>query len=146
MRKLVILIALLFGAQGLVVGALAERSLPDGIISTTQAQTMTTQGEIVLLDIRSPQEWKETGLPAGAIPVTVHRRDFIEAVLKILNGDRTKTIALICATGGRSAMARRFLVGQGFTSVIDVSEGMLGNNYGPGWIRRGQPVMPYKSN
>ena len=145
MRKLFILIVLLFGAPVFVAAAVAEVKLPDGIISTTQAQKMNARGEIILLDIRQPMEWKETGLPKGAVPVTVHRRDFIEAVLKITKGDRTKPIALICATGGRSAMARKFLAGQGFTSVIDVSEGMLGNNYGPGWIRRGQPVMPYKS-
>lgn len=145
MRKLFILIVLLFGAQSFFTGAAAKEKLPDGIISTTQAQTMNAQGKIILLDIRSPQEWKDTGLPSGAVPVTVHRRDFIEAVLKVTKGDRTRTIALICATGGRSAMARRFLAGQGFTSVIDVSEGMLGNHYGPGWIRRGQPVMPYES-
>lgn len=145
MRKLIFLIAFLFGAPGLVGGAFAVENLPDGIISTTQAETMNAQGQIVLLDIRSPQEWKETGLPNGAVPVTVHRRDFVAAVLEVTKGDRTKTIALICATGGRSAMARRFLAGQGFTSVIDVSEGMLGNNYGPGWIRRGQPVTPYES-
>lgn len=144
MSRLFIVIVFLGVALGFVTGASAGRELPEGVISTPQAQTMSTRGEIILIDIRSPKEWKETGLPQGAVPVTVHRRDFVAAVLKIAEGDRAKTIALICATGGRSAMARRFLAKQGFTSIIDVSEGMLGNNLGPGWIRRGQPLSPYK--
>ena len=146
MRMLLVLLVVASHAFGFAPGHARADQLPPGIISATDAQAMLAKGEIVLLDIRSPGEWKETGVPAGAKMVTVHRRDFLAAVLKVTGGDKSKPIALICAIGGRSAMARRFLAKHGFTNVIDVSEGMLGNHRGPGWIRRGQPVLAYSGN
>ncbi len=146
MRMLLVFLVLAGHALGLAPAAAKADQLPPGIISATDALAMQARGEIILLDIRSPGEWKETGVAAGAEMVTVHRRDFLAAVLKVTGGDRNKPIALICAIGGRSAMARRFLSKHGFTNVIDVSEGMLGNHRGPGWIRRGQPVLAYSGN
>lgn len=32
----------------------------------------------------------------------------------------------------------------GFTQIIDVPEGMLGSGAGPGWLKRGLPVVTYK--
>ena len=146
MRKLPVVLVLAGLVFGLAPDAARAGRLPPGIISAADAQAMQAKGEIILLDIRSPGEWRETGVPAGAKMVTVHRRDFMAAVLKVTGGDRSKPIALICAIGGRSAMARRFLAKHGFTNVVDVSEGMLGNHRGPGWIRRGQPVPAYSGN
>ncbi len=122
--------------------AFAEQALPP-ILSTPQAQEMMASGKITLLDIRQPSEWQHTGVAKGAVLLTMHRRDFLEALLELVGNDKTKPIALICATGGRSAMARKFLIEQGFKDVADVNEGMLGNNLGPGWLRRGQPVKAY---
>lgn len=146
MRMFLVVLVLAGLVSGLAPDVATADRLPPGIISATDARTMQAKGEIILLDIRSPGEWKETGVPAGAEMVTVHRRDFLAAVLKVTGGDKSKPIALICAIGGRSAMARRFLAKHGFTNVVDVSEGMLGNHRGPGWIRRGQPVLAYSGN
>ncbi len=122
--------------------AVAQQSLPE-IISTPQAQEMMASGKLTLLDIRQPSEWQHTGVAKGAVLLTMHRHDFLEALLRLVGNDKAKPIALICATGGRSAMARKFLIKQGFKDVADVNEGMLGNNRGPGWLRRGQPVQAY---
>ena len=56
---------------------------------------------------------------------------------------RTRS-GLICATGGRSAYVAEVLEKNGLTGVADVSEGMLGNSGGAGWIARGLPVVSLK--
>lgn len=105
-------------------------------------------GEILLLDVRSEQEWRESGLPQNAVPVTIHQKGgaeaFYRAVLEAAGGDKAKPLALICATGGRSMMAQRFLTAKGFSDVRDVSEGMLGRPGLPGWIKRGLPVEAWE--
>jgi rhodanese-related sulfurtransferase len=58
-----------------------------------------------------------------------------------LKGQHGKSIALICATGGRTGYVVSLLSKDGFKGVIDVSEGMVGNERGPGWIARGLPLV-----
>ena len=53
-----------------------------------------------------------------------------------------RPLALICATGIRSASVLRALRLAGYDDFIDVSEGMLGSDRGPGWIKAGLPVVP----
>jgi rhodanese-related sulfurtransferase len=111
------------------------------ILSATEAQTMLEKDELVLLDIRSPQEWAETGLAEGAWPVTMHEPDFGTRLQTILQEVGSERVALICATGGRTGHVTSILRQNGIEGVIDVSEGMMGNPRGPGWIARGMPVV-----
>lgn len=130
---------------GLLTGAGAGEVLPP-ILSAAQVHQLQAEGRILLVDIRSPREWRKTGVAAGALAITVHRRDFAGALLAAAGGDYARPIAIICATGGRTALARRYLQRMGFTAIVDVSEGMLGSSRGPGWIRRGLPVVAYSGN
>ena len=99
-------------------------------------------GEMILLDIRTPQEWQETGLAAGAWPVSMHEEGFGRRLQNLLKTYRPTQIALICATGGRTAHVISILKQNGIEGVADVSEGMMGNPRGPGWIERDLPVVP----
>ena len=67
---------------------------------------------------------------------------FYHNVLKTVGGDKTKPIALICARGNRSDRMQSFLKAQGFTQVLDISEGMLGRPGAPGWLARNLPTEP----
>ncbi len=104
------------------------------------------KGEIVLVDIRTRGEWKQTGLAKPALAISMHEAGFIRNLAKALGGNRSNKIALICATGGRSAHMQRILATAGFTSVVDISEGMIGSSAGPGWLRRGLPVKAWQPN
>ncbi len=44
-------------------------------------------------------------------------------------------------TGNRTTHAQQFLKAQGFTQVYNVKEGMVGSAAGPGWIKRGLPIV-----
>ncbi len=95
---------------------------------------------MVLVDIRRPDEWARTGVGAGAQPLDMRREDFIAALLR-LTGGPDAPVALICARGVRSRHLAVQLAEAGFGDVRDVPEGMLGSGAGPGWLRKGLPVV-----
>ncbi len=113
---------------------------PREIWSAQEAFEALETDSIALLDIRSRDEWNETGVAKSAWVVSMHERGFEKRLFaaRELAGD--KPIALICATGGRSARLLAALKRAGYSGFIDVSEGMLGSRRGPGWIARGLPI------
>lgn len=119
-------------------------SWADHKLSAPQAHADAKAGKLVLIDIRSPREWKQTGVPEGAKLVTIHHpggaNGFLEDILKAAGGDKSRPIALICAQGVRSSRGKRFLEARGFTNVYDVSEGMLGRGSQIGWLARRLPT------
>jgi rhodanese-related sulfurtransferase len=118
-------------------------------LSPEEAAERAAAGELVLIDVRLPSEWAATGLPEGALAIALQdprtlavRPGFVEDVLDSLSGDHDREIALICATGVRSAFAARLLERHGFAAVHDVGEGMAGSGQGPGWLARALPTEP----
>ena len=113
-------------------------------IAADQAYRQAVAGERLIIDVRTPQEWEQTGLPDTAMAVSLHHQDgpegFLHSVLEAVDGDRAAPIALICRTGNRSQIARAYLVQAGFTNVQDISEGMAGGPNGRGWLPRGLPT------
>lgn len=104
------------------------------------AWTLVQEDQIVLVDIRRPDEWQATGTAEGAHRLDLRRPDFIAALSDLVGGDRDRPVALICARGVRSARLANRLTENGFSSVINIPEGMLGAADGPGWIARGLPL------
>ena len=139
-----------------MVGGIAALSLvaaagPAGaqtqVIDAPTAQGLPGAGG-VLVDIRTPGERRATGVPAGAVHVPLQgedltfNKDFVAQLSAAVGDDRRRPVALICAGGRRSQVAARLLAEQGYTSVFSVGEGMLGSNFGPGWLARRLPVEP----
>ena len=122
--------------------AVLARDRHDGRdLTPNQALWAARNGRVTLVDIRRPDEWADTGIPNGAVPIDMRRDDFVDALLRAVDGDRTAPVALICARGVRSDRQSARLAEAGFTDVIDVPEGMLGSAAGPGWLERGLPVV-----
>jgi rhodanese-related sulfurtransferase len=118
------------------------------VLTPDEARTRAGRGELTIVDIRLPVEWERTGLPEGALAISLQdqtlqpRGAFVADVLEALGNDPTRPIALICASGHRSAFARQWLLQSGFSQVHDISEGMVGGEYGPGWLARALPTEP----
>jgi rhodanese-related sulfurtransferase len=129
-------------ATGLYVFSDTAKSDP---IAADVVQARLRDRSLILVDIRRPDEWGLTGVAAGAVPLDMRDEGFVAALEKLVAGDRAKTIALICARGGRSRKLAARLTEAGFSSVLDVSEGMLGSAAGPGWIARGLPTLPHST-
>lgn len=118
-------------------------ALSEGVdqqIDVTTAHNRATSGEILLIDIRRPDEWVATGSPAPAHRLDMRREDFTDALLALTGGATDAPVALICARGVRSSRLTNQLIAAGFTNIIDVPEGMLGSGAGPGWLNEGLPV------
>lgn len=82
---------------GLAWGATRE------IWSAPEVAAALKNEAVTLLDVRSRAEWAETGLAKGAWPVSMHEHGFEQRLFAARDLAAGRPIALICATGGRSA-------------------------------------------
>lgn len=113
-------------------------------MSAPEALEAAQSGKLKLIDIRTPPEWKQTGVARDALRINMlHPQGaagFLNEVLSNVGGDKSAPIALICRTGNRTTQVQKFLQAQGFTNVYNVKEGMAGSSAGPGWLARKLPV------
>ena len=117
---------------------------PPVTMPAAEAHAKAVDGAVTLVDIRTPGEWRETGLPASAHAITMNQDGaaLLAALDKVLGGDRSKPLAIICRTGNRSSRLIGDLQKGGYTGLIDVAEGMAGSRAGPGWLKAGLPLRP----
>jgi rhodanese-related sulfurtransferase len=103
----------------------------------------SSKDKSTLIDVREPTEWAETGVPSGAATISISRKDFVDAVLAKVGGDKSAPVALICRSGNRSVKASEALTAAGFTNVTNVGDGMLGRDgVGKGWLAAKLPTSP----
>lgn len=145
MMKLSSLFAPLVLVFGLLLLTPLQASAQEKIDAET-AQAMAESGEVLLLDIRTPREWKQTGVSPLATPLNMRDSTFGSDLMTLIENNRDKPIALICASGGRSGYLAQVMAEAGFSAVYDVSEGMMGSKAGPGWIGTGLPVVAFDPN
>lgn len=84
---------------------------------------------IPIVDIRTPGEWRETGLLKGAIPIMFWNAQGKYDTNKFLNTlhkkvDTTKPFALICHTGSRTSIVAPWLAKEFGYKVINLQGGM----------------------
>jgi molybdopterin/thiamine biosynthesis adenylyltransferase/rhodanese-related sulfurtransferase len=88
-------------------------------IDTQQAQTRIEAGNVLVLDVREPDEYDQ-----GALPDALHiPRGHLEAQIEGRATDRNQTIVVYCAGGVRSAFAARTLQELGYTDVLSMEGG-----------------------
>lgn len=112
-------------------------------LTPREAAAKLANGEILLVDIRRPDEWARTGIAEGAVPIDMRAPDFVDQV-KAARQAEDQPIALICARGVRSRRVTNQFVEAGIGPVIDIPEGMLGSFTGPGWIKAGLPLVAWE--
>ncbi|MBC7905639.1 MAG: rhodanese-like domain-containing protein [Rhodospirillaceae bacterium] len=132
MRRIILAILALFFAQPAV--AAVELAAPEAL---AQAQA----GKIVILDVRTPGEWRQTGIAPGAKTADFLNSGgadaFVAQVLKAAGGNKAAPLAVVCRSGNRSAKAVALLESRGFTNLRHMGEGMNG------WVGRGLPVTQW---
>jgi rhodanese-related sulfurtransferase len=120
----------------------SANAVPVTNMSADAAYKAVQAGEIFLIDIRRPDEWEGTQVGEGAIGLDMRDEGFVPTLIALRQANPEKPIALICATGMRSGYVTNALANQGFPGLVDISEGMLGSDAGPGWLDRGLPTYP----
>jgi rhodanese-related sulfurtransferase len=109
-------------------------------MSVSKAHQQSKAGQVYLVDIRRPSEWKQTGVAKHASKITMHQKGFLNQISKLTGGDKAAPVALICARGNRSTRMINLLEQNGYTNVYNVKEGMLGSPEGAGWLAKGLPL------
>lgn len=129
---------------GLLVAFGAGGAWAGETLAADAAFREASEGRLVLIDVRTEGEWRDTGVPLPAIGVTLQDDDFVEQVSRLLGDDRTRPVAVICRSGTRSGRAAARLEAAGFSRVLNVSEGLIGRQgVGPGWLERKLPLKDH---
>jgi rhodanese-related sulfurtransferase len=99
-------------------------------------ERVTGDGRLQILDVRERREWDAGHIP-GSVHVPYHD---IHGVPEAIDGARP--VAVICASGQRSAVAASLLQRLGARDVIHVVDGGVGTWERSGWdIERGEAVV-----
>lgn len=131
------------GIAALVLSGPAPAQSPLPSFSVREAHAGARAGTLVLVDIRTPEEWIDTGVPDGAVRLDMTGSAF-EVRLAALKLDHPgKPIALICRTGNRSAEVQKKLEARGWRELVNVRGGLLGNPGDKGWLAENLPVASY---
>jgi rhodanese-related sulfurtransferase len=109
-------------------------------MSPPEAAKLSSDKKILLIDIRRPEEWSETGVAEHAHKLDMTDELFLAKLSKVTEGNRTRPIALICRTASRTRVVQSALMQMGYSSVINVEGGMIGNDEDKGWIKHGLPL------
>ena len=118
----------------LIVGALfflsACSSAAATDLSSVEFQNKTKEAGVVTLDVRAPGEFF-SGHLENAINIDVEGMGFAEAVAEL---DKSKTYAVYCQSGRRSAIALKILKDAGIASTFNLKNGILD------WNSKGRPT------
>jgi rhodanese-related sulfurtransferase len=135
------LAAALFAA--LLFGVTPARAEPVMVATPDEVRAMIDQGAKVV-DIRRPEEWRESGVIEGSILLTAIDADgrlvgdFPQALEAAVGRD--EPVVVICRSGNRSAVIGRMMSESGgFSRVVDAGGGIRA------WLGAGQPVAPCPS-
>jgi rhodanese-related sulfurtransferase len=92
-------------------------------ITPAQAKAMVAKGNTLVVDVRDPSEIEKSGKIAGAVNVPRGMLEFRadpETPYHDKNFDKTKTLIVYCASGGRSALSGKVLKELGYDHVYNL--------------------------
>jgi rhodanese-related sulfurtransferase len=105
-------------------------------VTPAQAKEMIDKGNTLVVDLRDAPEVEKSGKVAGAVNVSRGLLEFRadpESQYHDKNFDRTKTVIVYCASGGRSALGGKTLKEMGYGQVYNL--GAFKD-----WAESGQPI------
>lgn len=124
----------------LLAGSPVASADPVRVATPDEIRALIDQGAKVI-DIRRPEEWRETGVIPGSILLTAidEKGRLVWGFPRALEAavGRDQPVVVICRTGNRSAVIGRMMSETaGFSRVVDAGGGIRA------WIGAGQPVAP----
>jgi rhodanese-related sulfurtransferase len=88
-------------------------------IDPVEAKKMIDKGTVVLVDVRTPDEWN-AGHLKNAKHIDINGQTFDQQLSKL---DKSKTYVVYCAVGGRSSRAASIMAEKGFKLVYNMVGG-----------------------
>lgn len=117
MKKALLVLAV-FGV--LLVSACGSSSAAISKMDVKAFADAASQPGVVLLDVRSPEEFAAGHLP-GAVNINVEDSGFADAIAKL---DKNATYAVYCQSGRRSGIATSQMAEAGFATLFDLQGGV----------------------
>ena len=112
--KSAILVSLLF----LAASAGCSRAAEAPSIAPVEAAKRVADGQAVLIDVREPKEWAETGVAAPATLLALSDLNGDRKEWKgFLEKNRDKELILYCRTGNRAGRAAKLLAEEGYRTL-----------------------------
>lgn len=105
-------------------------------ITPAEARTMMAKENTLVVDVRDAPEVEKSGKVAGAINVSRGMLEFRadpDSPYHDKNFDKSKTIIVYCASGGRSALSGKVLKDLGYPDVYNLGSFKE-------WVESGGPV------
>lgn len=115
MKKFIVLS--LFSA--LVLSACSAGSSAVTNLGATEFIESSQPADVVVIDVRSPEEFA-TGHLENALNFNVESSEFDSQIATL---DKSKTYALYCRSGRRSAAAAAKMADAGFTTIVNATAG-----------------------
>ena len=131
-------------AAGLAFIVLDTRPAPAHLsLEARSGEALAQDENTLVVDIRRPEEWVQTGVVEGAVLVTyTDAESFVARIAPML--EPGQSLALICRSGNRTSRAAREIAQHIDNPVIDIAGGMLrvvAEGYTPLPPRREQGCM-----
>ena len=112
-------------------------------LNVTPDKTMLEDSDMIVVDIRTEPEWRETGIVPGSHCITFFdergRYDAAAFFAQIdALGGKTAHIGLICRTATRTHQVAMFMHGQGYARVRNLLGGIMQ------LMKEGYELVPYE--
>lgn len=122
----------LFAILAVFIGAVFSGQAQVNQITSTQVKELITkQKKIIVLDVRTAEEFNE-GHIKGAINIDVRQPDFATKVDKL---NKNGNYLVHCRTNHRSTMAVNQMMQSGFKTIYQMMDGFAG------WSANGLPIQ-----
>lgn len=111
------------------------------IIHVSNAELLNlSQKGVTIIDIRTRQEWQETGVIPGSRLLTlfderrhiINKNEWLKQVRALAPANQP--VVLVCRTGNRTLTAAHFLDKAGYTTVYNATGGIKS------WVTSGLPI------
>lgn len=99
-------------------------------ITSTEAKALIAKNkQVVLLDVRTPDEFRQAHL-RGALLIPL-----AELQKRVSEVPRNRPLLVYCAVGARSSTAAAILASKGYREIYHMSDGLVG------WYKQGFPIV-----
>ncbi len=100
-------------------------------IAAAEFKQLIAKGDVVVVDVRTPNEYAQ-GHIKGAKLINIYDKDFDAQIAKL---NKESTTLVYCKSGRRSAGAMRKMESAGFSTVYNLSGGIMT------WMRAGGELV-----
>ena len=98
----------------------AQSSPKEGLIKERRFQRLMSKENVVLLDVRTPEEFKTGHIPQSRL-IDIQQPGFVDSIQTL---DKNKTYLLYCRSGKRSQKAVNLMKENGFKKVYHLKGGI----------------------